>query len=251
MNQKAIVSIGILAVFFWLFLGIFLIIPWQVASVFIAISIGIPTLLLHYERGKSNIDVNQANILQTAEKEEKIDITGSPLLPDVTEITKLKIDNDFLDRLYEEARSKAVKAYNDAKLSEFSIQAFPFRKPASVHIYFYFYSKWANRTCHFQYSQSTHALKHYTPNKQAMAEFQKGVFEDLPWKTSPHFLQALSKIYDKIKPLPSAEDTNFSLSKLATDKNWSIKFEDGLSGNDYWFKWDGLGLDETNIKRTH
>lgn len=249
MNQTAIVTIAILVVFLWLILGVFLIIPWQVASVLIAVSIGIPTLLLHYEREKSNVSVSQAKTPIITEIKEHKDATGTPLLPDITEITKLRIDNNFLDQLYEEARSKAVCTYNDAKLSQFSIQAFPFDKLPAVNIYFDFYSKWANKICEFQYSDRTSNLKHYTPNKRARSEFQKGVFKDLPWKTSPHFLQSLSKIYDKIKPLPSVEGTTYIFFKSATGKHWNIVFEDGLTGNEYSFKWDGLGLDETNIEQ--
>jgi len=175
--------------------------------------------------------------------------TGSSLLPDITEITKLKIDNNFLDQLYEEARSKAVNTYDDAKLSYFAIQAFPFEDPPSVAIYFHFYSQWADRICVFQYSDLTSNLKHYTPNKQA-ADFQRGAFKDLPWKTSPNFLQALSKIYDKIKPLPSVKDTKYHFFKHGSEIYWTIVFEDGVNGNEYWFEWDGHRLDESSIRKT-
>ena len=56
-------------------------------------------------------------------------------------------------------------------------------------------------------------------------------------------------VYDKIKPLPITKGTSFLIDKFATKKNWSIKFEDGISGNEYGFEWDGQGLDENNIKQ--
>ena len=148
MNPKTIVCVGILGVFLWISLGLFSIIPWQVAGVMTAVSIGIPTLLLHYERGKSNVSISQVNPKERLEeketynsvqeakiKEQKM-ITGSPLLPDTTDIIKLRIGDSFLDQLYEEARSKAVNIYNDAMLSSFSIQANPFGEIVSVYIYF-------------------------------------------------------------------------------------------------------------------
>jgi hypothetical protein len=206
MNQKAIVSIGKLAVLLWFFLGALLIIPWYVVGVLVPISIGIPTLLLAYEKGKSNISVSQAKPEKKHGEKENIpptplieeEKTTSSLLPDINEIIKLKIDDKFLDQIYEEARSKAVNEYADAQLSYFAVQAFPFNKLPSVNIYFDFYSKWANKTCNFQYSDLTSKLRHFTPNKRAKSDLYKGIFSDLPWKTSPHFPKALSKTYDKI-----------------------------------------------------
>jgi hypothetical protein len=166
MNQKAIVAFGIFGVILSLLLGILLIIPWQVAGVLVAVSIGIPTLVLRYEGGKPNVSLTTAQkkheekedwqpAPHVVEIKEHKNTTGSSLLPDVTEITKLRIDNSFLDQIYEEARSKAVNTYDDAKLSYFGVQAFPFRTPPMVNIYFEYYSKWADKTCRFQYSDAT------------------------------------------------------------------------------------------------
>ena len=263
MNQKAIVTLSISAVLFWLFLGIFVIIPWQVAGVLVAISVGIASLLLNYERGKTSESINQTRpeieLKPQKDHEEHTQFefpksilqeskdTFRTLLPDVTDTTNLKIDNSFLDQLYENAHSKAIKTYSDAKLSSFCIQAIPFDKTPSINIYFDFYSKWTDRICRFQYSSLTSDLKHYTPNKTAKLDFDRKTLDDLPWRNSPHFLQALSKAYDKIKPLPSVEGTYYSINMSGYLKNWHISFEDGLSGNEHKYDWNGGGLDENSI----
>lgn len=263
MNQGAIVFVGILAVLLWLFLGVFSIIPWQVVGVLVSISIGIPSLLLVYEKEKASITGSSTIIKTKSEGKEEIQVklqkaerkeqknTFSALLPDITEITKLKIDDNFLDQIYEIARSEAIKEYDDAQLSYFCVQVFPFGKWRSVNIYFDFYSKWANKICSFQYSSLTSDIKHFKPDKPAKTDLQKGVFDDLPWKTYPHFLQALSMTYDKIKPLPSVKDTYYQISIEGNQKKWYIVFEDGFSGNEYRYYWDGLGLNKTNFKEVH
>jgi hypothetical protein len=78
----------------------------------------------------------------------------------------------------------------------------------------------------------------------------RGECKDLPWKTSCLFLQALNKIYDKIKPLSSSASTGYQLEKFASRRCWSAMFEDGTIGNEYCFEWDGIGLDESSIKET-
>jgi hypothetical protein len=263
MYQKAIVSVGMSAAVLWIFLGIFSIIPWQVAGVLAAVSIGIPSLLLTYERGKPRTSASQGKLEENYEEKEQENpapakpeekgqqvSTGSLLLPDTTDITKLGIDNNFLDKIYEEARSKAVNTYNDARLSYFAIQVFPFEKARSfVCVYFDFYSKWAGRICSFQYSDLSSTLRHSMPNKPATTDYQKGLFGQLPWKTNPRYLELLRRCYDRIKPLPSVEGTNYLLFVNGSQEHWSLKFEDGLNGNEYWFDWDGKGLDESNVKQ--
>jgi hypothetical protein len=251
MNQRVIVSLGILGVFLSIFLGSISIIPWQVSGVLVAVCIGIPTLLLHYERGKSNTSISHGKPARSnEEKRAPKAATGSPLLPDTTEVTKLEMDDVLLDKIYEQARSEAVKTYDDAGLSSFSIQVYPFESGRpSVYIYFVFYSKWANKICDFQYSDLTSSLKHYTPDKRAKTDVYRRVFSTLPWKTSPQFLRALKLAYDKIKPLPSVKGTSYLFFRLASQDHWSLKFEDGTSGEEYSFSWNGQGLDENSIRQ--
>lgn len=249
MNQKIIVSVGILMVFLWISLGLFSIIPWQITGVLTAVSIGVPTLLLHYERGKPNESVSQTKAterndittnrqpLKKEVNEEQQSTTGSPLLPELADITHLKIDSIFLDRIYQEARNKANNIYNDAKLSYFIIQGRPFDNIPTVSVHFDFYSKWADKICTFQYSDLTSNVKHYTPNKQAKTDFRRGVFNDLPWKTSPRFLEALSRAYDKIKPLPCMEGTCYYQMRVRNIGTLRLKMDSaemsiGLNGMD-------------------
>ena len=118
-----------------------------------------------------------------------------------------------------------------------------------IQIYFDFYSKWSNKKISFQYSTFDSKLTHCTPNKSATFEFEKETFNKLPWKTSPDFLEAWDKVYHKIIPLNFAENTSSQIWKDASDKNWRIFFEDGLTGNEESFKWDGKGLTEINFKK--
>jgi hypothetical protein len=261
MNQKAIVSLGIVGVISSVLLGVLSIIPWQVSGVLVPVFIGVPTLLLHYERGKTKEGISHAKFEEKHAEKENIQLSppkaemkepkapkGSPLLPDSTEITRLRIDGNFVDKIYEEARNEALNTYDDAQLSYFAIQASPFETEGPmVYIYFDFYSKWANRICRFQYSDLSSKLKHYTPDKHAK-KYEGSVFNDLPWKRSPHFLECLNKVYDKIKPLSFVKGTNYILFVEASEEDWSIKFEDGLNGNEYWYDWNGKGLDENSIK---
>ena len=259
MNQKAIVIIGVAGVILSALFSIFSLIPWQVAGVLIAVSIGIPTLLLKLEEKQEGNKKNQTTspeknqttspIIQL-NKEKSI---TSQLQPEISVITKLGTEEGFLDRIFDEAQREALDTFNDARLSNFAVQGSyeVTVSPSEVlYVYFDFYSKWANKVCKFQHSSINFKLKHYKPNKQARFDFEKEVFNDLPWKTNPHFLQALNKVYDKIKPLPAIQGTWYQISKRVSD-NWNITFEDGSNGNEYSFEWNGLGLDENSIKQTY
>jgi len=176
----------------------------------------------------------------------------SALLPDNTEITKLNIDDSLLDEIYEKAQREAIKIYRDAQLSGFSVQVLPFGKAGRpiVNVYYDFYSKWADRICHFQFSELSHSLKHYLPNKRPIADLDTEAFANLPWKTSPHWMQFLSRSYDRIKPLPPVEDTCYNLYAKPTQQTyWIAVFQNGLSGDEHSFEWDGRRLDENGIKQ--
>jgi len=173
----------------------------------------------------------------------------SELLPDSRHITKLNIDDNLLDRIYEQAHRTAIDLYHDAQLSHFTIQVYPYTKPPSVNIYLDFYSKWANKICKFQYVGLRDELRHTTPDKSARTSSEKNVFDALPWKASPQWMQFLHRAYVKIRPLPSVEGTRYHL--LADPSiSWSLCFDDGLSGKEYRFEWDGKGLGESSIKQS-
>lgn len=55
MYQKAVVFFGIIGVTLSLILGLLSIIAWQIAAVLITVSLGIPSLILTYERFRSDV----------------------------------------------------------------------------------------------------------------------------------------------------------------------------------------------------
>jgi len=174
------------------------------------------------------------------------------LLPVSAKITELNIDDKMLDQIHAEAHRKALNIYEDAQLSNFTIQVIPFDKSGRprVNIYMEFYAKWADRTCRFQYSDIDHELKHSTPDKRPIVNYNREVFTTLPWKTHPNWRQFLRRAYDKIKPLPKDEKTCYHLSAHAyRGVYWTVVFEDGFTGNEYPIEWIGRGLDENSIKQ--
>jgi len=107
------------------------------------------------------------------------------LLPEGAQITKLRIDNDLLNQIYEQAHRQAIDRYDDARLSYFCIQVFPFREVGSkVTIYLYFYSKWADKKCTFRFSDESPQVNHAPPDRPAK-DYDRDVFTRLPWNESP------------------------------------------------------------------
>jgi hypothetical protein len=173
----------------------------------------------------------------------------STLLPDSTDIMKLNINEELLDQIYEQARSQAVGIHHDAKLSSFMIQVFPFQKVVSI--FMDFYSKWTDRTYTFKYSDFELQVKHVIPDKFAKNDYTRKVFSNLPWKESPQWMQFLNMAYVRIKPIQPAARTYYYLLARAYSKNapWILTFEDGFTGKDYVFEWNGKGLDKNSIKQ--
>jgi len=173
----------------------------------------------------------------------------SALLPDNAQITQLNIDESLLDQIYEQARHKATDIYHDAQLSRFSIQAFPFHKVgAKVTIYLNFYSKWADKICTFRYSDVFPKVEHSPPDRRPKFDSDREVFTTLPWKESPQWMQFLNRAYAKIGPLASSLGTCYHLF-ANPPTHWHLDFEDGFSGNEYAFEWNGRGLDESSVKQ--
>jgi hypothetical protein len=173
------------------------------------------------------------------------------LLPDSAKITKLGIENDLLDRVYEQARHQAIELYHDAELSGFNIQIFPYREAGNkANIYFNFYSKWADRICQFQHTEQSSIVRHTLPDKRAKYDSDRKVFTALPWKESPHWMQVPDRVYAKIGPLAPTTETAYYLFAYPPPKNnWLIIFDDAFSGNEYSFEWNGKGLDEQSLKQ--
>jgi hypothetical protein len=167
---------------------------------------------------------------------------------EIDDFASLNITDEHLTRLYTQARTQAIEKYPDAELSVFYLNVTPYRKIGSkILLSFDFHSKQCGRTCSF-YCASRYSDVTYSPPDRV--EDKDATFTGLPWKESPHWLQLLRYCYKNIGPLTAAEKTSYQLyvSPWAYDRVvWSLNFEDGLSGQEYHFDWNGKGIDEENI----
>jgi hypothetical protein len=175
------------------------------------------------------------------------------LLPASADIIKLNVDDSLLDMIYEKAHSEAIGKYHDAQLSGFVIQAFPFIEVGSrVTVYLYFFSKWADKTCHFAYSDTFPQVKHMPPDNRPKFDIDREIFTTLPWKKSPQWMQFLRRCYARIGPFAPADMTYYHLSaypKTNREIFWKLSFSDAFSGEEHMFEWNGQGLDENNVKQ--
>jgi len=254
--MRTIISVLVASIFF-IFVaylaysgGIILPDYWtQLAVVVTAIALGIlywgfrPRInRLVKERANPQESKAEAVVATEGEKQK------SALLPDSTHITKLSIDESLLDEIYEQAQRKAISIYHDTQLSEFTIQVFPFMD-IKVSIYLEFYSKWANKTCMFTYSDSSPQVKHSPPDKRPKFGSDR-LFTALPWKESPQWAQFLEMAYAKIGPFATALGTHYHLyASPNRNTHWHLSFNDEFSGTEYNFEWNGKGLDENSIKQ--
>jgi len=167
------------------------------------------------------------------------------------DITKLPIDNSLLNDIYKEARSKAIDIYQDAQLSSFSIIAFPFSRMVSRYtVFLTFYSKWANKTCEFILFENSQEVEHSPPDKRAKFGYERGVFTTLPWIENPQWKQFIEKAYRKIEPLTPVKSSRYNLqARPPPNMYWYLNFEDGFSGAEYPFHWNGKKIDENSVKR--
>lgn len=255
MNRTAIILVGVSLIvvalgFFSVFLSI---ITWEVAGIIMGAFLTILSLimgLLALENKKATMDVNPVKLQKIEKSCEKPNTNGSPLLPDTEEITQVTLNNKFLDEIYQEAYNRAINEYEDVKLYGFSLIVEPFVDfKSKVTLLFNFYSKWSNRILTVFYQDAESDFSIGEPIKKARFDFQKKVFNKLPWQTAPHFLEAMSKSFDVIKPLSQARGTQCCISIIAKRNKWIIIFEDGSNGNEYKFYWDGKGLNESNFEQ--
>lgn len=259
MRRGVVIFFGIIGALLSVFLGLYSVVTWEIVAVLVAISLGIPSLIVTYEKGKPEERVSQ----RKGERQPEIDTIELPaplrargkkkknaLLPDDVKITELNVDNSLLDEVHEKAHRKAINIYHDAQLSRFCIQVHPFQEVGErVNIYLDFYSKWADRTCDFVYHESSRQVKHLPPNRRPTDDYDRGVFTTLPWKKSPQWLRFLKRVSVRIPPLPVTTGTNYHLSALSSPSTyWSVTFDDQFSGDKYSFEWSGKGLDKNNIK---
>ena len=259
MYRGIIIFFGILGVLLSLVLGLYSVVTWQIVAVFVAISLGIPSLILTYEKVKPEESIAQGKAERKHEKERiklptplrKGKEQKSALLPDNADITKLNVNDSLLDSIYEQAHRKAIDIYHDAQLSGFCIQVYPFFETGNkVNIYLDFYSKWADRLCGFRYSDVSPQVEHLPPDKRPKFDSERETFTTLPWKKSPQWMHFLKRVYAKIGPFARAIGTNYHLRAFPSRKiHWHVSFDDEFSGNEYAFEWNGRGLDENSVKQ--
>lgn len=256
MYRGIIILSGILGVILSLVLGFYSVVTWEIVAVLVTVSLGIPGLVLTYEKVKQKetpsikkrkIQNSEAETVPLRkEKEQK-----SALLPDTADITKLNIDDSLLDKIYEQAHREATNRYHDAQFSGFTIQVFPFEEVGGkVNIYLKFYSKWADKICGFVYSDDFPQVKYTPPDKRPKFDSQREVFTTLPWKKSPQWMQFLKRAFAKIGPFAPTSMTRYHLRAIPNRETyWSLTFEDAFAGNEYNFRWNGRGLDENSVKQ--
>lgn len=222
----------------------------------LAVALSVSVLTILYWGFKPQIDrfFGENKNLQEGKTETvwvpKEETQESAKLPDFFQITKFRIDNSLLNELYELARREAINLYDDARLSAFTFQVFPYANQQNVNIYFKFYSKWADKLCTFISRDYVRQVEHWLPDKRPMSTQDRAVLVSLPWKESPQWIAFVEKTYAKIEPLTPSRNSSYHVIANASDEvPWFIKFEDGFNGKECAFKWDGKGLDETSIKR--
>jgi hypothetical protein len=169
------------------------------------------------------------------------------LLPDNTQITNVNMDNSLFDEIYERAQREAIGIYHDAQLSYFTIQVYPYQKLNNI--YLTFYSKWADKTCNFVSDNCNRQARHSPPDKRPVVNSEERGFTTLPWKKSPQWQKFIERAYAKIEPLTPARNTGYHLSAYISHDGlvWRLNFEDGFSGREHAFKWNGKGFDEGSI----
>jgi len=276
MYQKTIMLLGIVGVLLSLALGLYSVITWQIVTVLVAVCLGIPSLILTYEKVKSHENIDQGKAVREHEKEivwsstpstegnrgqegkaesgvaKEDKLQDSEPLVDSAQITKLNVDDNLLDQIYEQAHREVINIYHDAQLSWFCIQVFPFGERNRVNIYLDFYAKWANKVCKFASNDCVRQVKHLSPDKRPFLGQGREVFTVLPWKEFPQWMQFIERAYAKIEPLTPAKGTLYQLMAYPTiDMRWRLSFEDGFSGTEHAFTWNGKGFDESSITQLY
>jgi hypothetical protein len=200
------------------------------------------------DKKMTEINSEAVDVANAAVKEEASQ--KNILLSAAQNITNLNITNDLLDKIYEQAFTQVNQLCHDAKLSDFSIIVRPFNeKNTEVSVNFHFYSKFANKIFAFRYSDGAPQVEHVLPDKYAKDQYDKIVFENLPWKECPQWMHFLGRAYTKIPSLSPVSSSYYTLSSHAfATPNWRARFYDGFTGNEPAYSWDGKGLGEDNIK---
>lgn len=177
--------------------------------------------------------------------------TQETLFKNKAKAFKLNVDNSLLDEINAQAKHEAVSTYPEAQLSRFTIQVFPFREDKQVNVYLDFYSKGANKTCCFVSYNCARQVEHLSPDKRSFYDSDRRVYTALPWKECPQWMQFAERAYSRIEPLTPDEKTGYHLSAVQNANIiWKLTLEDGFSGREHRFEWDGKGFDESNMTQS-
>lgn len=189
-----------------------------------------------YERVSTSLEEIKGRV----EEQKEVRIRKRVLLPDPDYIWRLNIDNTLLTELYGQAQGRAITKFHDAKLRDVAILVFPYEKDEDrVSVHFGFYSQWADRGCTYIVSEMRD-MRESRPDK--LEKWERVTFDELPWLKDPNWPQFLKKSCEKVEPLSPADWTNYQICAMAWRKPpWSVTFEDGLTGKESNFSWDGKG----------
>ena len=189
-----------------------------------------------YERVSSRLE----EIEGLVEKQKEARKRKRVLLPDPNYIGRLNIDNTLLTELYGQAQGRAITKFHDAKLRDVAILVSPYQEGEDrVSLHFGFYSQWADRGCTYIVSEMSD-IRESHPDK--LEKWERATFDELPWLKDPNWPQFLKKSCEKVEPLSPAYWTNYQISAMVWRKPpWSVTFEDGLTGKESSFLWDGKG----------
>jgi hypothetical protein len=208
-------------------------------NIILAIALAVVAVLARrWKRRGEQLSSRLEEVAGVVERQKEAMKPKRVLLPDPNCIWKLNIDNVLLNELYGQAYGHAVDKYHDAKLSGLAILVHPYFEDTRVSIHFEFYSQWAQRQC----TLIIHEIGDMTESVPSKPEATAEIFEELPWIRDPNWPQFLRQSCEKVGPLSPALWTHYTLSAYAREEDrWSITFEDGVTGKEFWFYWDGKG----------
>jgi len=176
---------------------------------------------------------------------------------DYSKEEKFKVDNygitnEFLDKLYEYARSITVSEYDDAVLSDVNIQFIPWDSRCGASIFLKFYSKDADKKRKYIFSLNDKQLIPYTPDEFVTFDHLRKTFEVLPWKRNSNWIDFIKKYYTKVGPITPSQNSSIQLSPdhFLNKKGfeWNLSIKDGLTGRTYQCSWNGGKLNDQNVK---
>jgi hypothetical protein len=181
------------------------------------------------------------NIWQPEQEPTTSDNTPANMLTvDETDMWKLNINNALLDKLYEEAYNLAILDIQDAKLSEFDIDVFPYSTTSKVRITYCFYSNEAERELDYVFNDRLNIS--LERDISGIAIVNRVTFESLPWLTTQEWMSTIKKACENVGPLTPDDHTGYLVWVVNSPKlTWHINISDSVNWHWTLFAWDGQG----------